>query len=876
MVGPHKLIQAFNTFIKEMKSSRASLTDVFFGALFIILIFVSVFSYIKIERLVNASDLVNRTHVVKLKLEQTLSYLKDAETGQRGYLLTKDSSFLQPFKGAFDKARLTAKEIDSLTKENLPQQKNVLTLDFLISDRYDLLNYIIRLSSDSTYSGASLKPYLITAKEKMEGIRNLIASMINLEDEALSKRMEEKNHYAFATPFSLLTLGFFSLGILIVSFFRVRNDLQAQKKLKAELMIQNETFKQAEESSAQGSYSWNLKTGVLTYSDNLYRLLGCESGEFAPSFEKFLEYIHPDDKDYIRKSVKETFRKKEMKISKFRIISKDGKVKYIRGSGKIIRWENEHMVVGTIQDVTNDTLLTEHLKLREEQLTQAQIIGKLGSWEQDFRTNVIKWSDECYRLYGYRPGEINIDDTDFGNVHPDDLPILKAAAQNAREKGIPIDIEYRRKDKNGKTRYIYSKGEINTDSAGNIRGLFGIHMDITQSRENQLQLQESEKFNRTILELVPNIVYIYDIEKRTNVFVNKNILHIIGYSDKEIQEMGADLMNALVHPDDLSNMRAHHENFRYDKSAEVREIEYRFKTKKNEWTYQLSRETVFKRNSEGEVTQIIGVAVDITEIKKANENLKNYNESLTKKNEELERMNTELGSFTYVASHDLQEPLRKIRTFTDLIFEKEVEQLSETTKNYFIRISAAATRMQNLIEALLSYSRTNTTDIIYEPTDLNILLEEVKINLHDVIDEKNAIIESDSLPVVQIIPLQFHQLFLNIISNAIKYSKHGIPPHIKISSQKECGCKINEPGINEKIEYWKISIGDNGIGFEQQYAHKIFELFQRLHGRSEFAGTGIGLAICKKIVQNHNGIISATGNPGVGATFNIFIPASDN
>jgi len=874
MPDSRKFIQTFNALIQKMKSYRASLTDVFFGALFIILIFVSSFSYITIEELVNATDLVNHTHIVKLKLEQTLSYLKDAETGQRGYLLTKDSSYLEPFNVAIEKAQLTVKEIDLSTRDNVPQHNNVVTLMLLIADRDNLLNYIIRLSNDSTYSGESLKPYLNTSKEKMEGIRNLVASMITLEDEDLSRRMAQKSRYAFVTPFSLLTLGFISLGILIVSFFKVRNDLQTQRRMKAELTIQNETFKQAEKTSGQGSYSWNLHTGELTYSDNLYQLLGCKPREFPPSFEKFLEYVHADDRDYIRNAVKEAFRKKEIKISKFRIISKDDNLKYIRGSGKIISWENEQMAVGTIQDVTNDTLLTEHLRLREEQLIQAQIIGKLGSWEHDFRTNTITWSDECYRLYGYKPGEVNIDTTNFGNVHPDDLPAVKDAAQKAREKGIPIDIEYRRKDKNGKYRYIYSKGEINRDAAGNIIGLFGVHMDITQLRENQLQLQESEKFTRTILDLVPNIVYIYDIEKRTNVFVNKNILHIIGYSDSEVQEMGADVMGTLVHPDDLPKVLAHHENFRYDKTGDVREIEYRFRTKENEWTYQLSRETVFKRNKNGEVTQIIGVAVDITEIKKANENLKNYNESLTKKNEELERMNTELGSFTYVASHDLQEPLRKIRTFTDLIFEKEVELLPETAKNYFIRISAAATRMQNLIEALLSYSRTSTTDI-FEPTDLNILLEEVKINLHDVIEEKNAVIESSSLPVIKIIPLQFHQLFLNIIGNAIKYSKHGVSPHIKIFSQKVCGSEINEPGIHEKIKYWKISIADNGIGFEQQYAHKIFELFQRLHGRSEFSGTGIGLAICKKIVQNHNGIIAATGKLGVGASFDIFIPAYD-
>jgi len=857
-----------------MKSYRASLTDIFFGVLFIILIFVSSFSYIRIERLVTATDLVNHTHIVKLKLEQTLSYLKDAETGQRGYLLTKDSSFLQPFNGAFEKARLSVKEIDSLTGENLPQHKNVATLALLINDRYDLLNYIIRLSKDSVYNGASLKPYLNTAREKMDGIRNLIASMITLEDEALSKRIQEKNRYAFVTPFSLLTLGFFSLGILIVSFFRIRNDLLTQRAMKAELTIQNETFKQAEETSDQGSYSWNMRTNALTFSDNLYRLLDCELGEFNPSFEKFLEYVHPDDRDYIRNAAKETFKKREIKISKFRIISKNNKTKYVKAGGKIISWENTHMVVGTIQDITNDTLLTEHLKLREQQLIQAQTIGRLGSWEHDFVTDTIKWSDECYRLYGYKPGEIDVDNATFGNVHPDDLAEVRFASLKAREKGTPVELEYRRKDKSGNYRYIYSKGEIKRGIEGDVRGLVGVHMDITQMREHERKLRESELFSKKVIDLLPNIVYIYDLDEGKDIFITGNIATIVAH-DKENTYNADDIMKELTDPGDHDKLKIHRANLRKAADNEIYEIEYRFIFKNGKWRYMLSRDMVFKRSKEGEATQIIGIAIDITEIKKANENLKTFNESLTKKNEELERMNAELGSFTYVASHDLQEPLRKIRTFTDLIFEKEAEQLPETAKNYFIRISSAATRMQNLIEALLSYSSTNTTDIIYEPTDLNLLVDEVRTNISDVLEEKNAVIESSPLPVIETIPIQFHQLFLNIISNAIKYSKNGVPPHIKISSQIVCGCEIKEQGADEKTKYWKISIADNGIGFEQQYQHKIFELFQRLHGKSEFSGTGIGLAICKKIVQNHRGIITATGHPGTGATFTIFIPAKD-
>jgi light-regulated signal transduction histidine kinase (bacteriophytochrome) len=281
---------------------------------------------------------------------------------------------------------------------------------------------------------------------------------------------------------------------------------------------------------------------------------------------------------------------------------------------------------------------------------------------------------------------------------------------------------------------------------------------------------------------------------------------------------------------------------------------------------------IFRRNAAGEATQLIGVATDITEIKKSHENLKELNNILLGKNVELEQMNAELASFSYVASHDLQEPLRKIKTFAALITEREVS-LSDSTKEYFNRIVAAAMRMQNLIEALLSYSRTNTSENTFEKTDLNKILEDVKNDLSELIVEKRAVIESCKLPRLKVVPVQFHQLFLNIINNAIKYSKPNETPRVKICAQPIDGESISAQRMRSEIKYWRISFEDNGIGFDPQYQNRIFELFQRLHGKSEYPGTGIGLAICKKIVQNHNGIITARGEPGKGAIFEAYIPA---
>ena len=355
--------------------------------------------------------------------------------------------------------------------------------------------------------------------------------------------------------------------------------------------------------------------------------------------------------------------------------------------------------------------------------------------------------------------------------------------------------------------------------------------------------------------------WVWHIE--SNVFTySDNLYRLLG---EEPQSFEATLDNFLkfVHPEDVDKLTEE-----LNKMIEVEElpfVNYRIIQKNGSIKHlKAYAKSFYSVNGQ---KRLLGNTSDITD------EIESFIE-LEEHNLELERNNQELSAFNYAASHDLQEPLRKIQTFISRLEEKEADKFSDSGRQYLERIKSAASRMRLLIDDLLQFSRTNKPDKELVSADLNELFENAMQDAAVTILEKKAQITSDTLPKATVIAFQVQQLFLNLLSNSLKYTKKETVPIIKINYSKVKA--KDEPHLLKasKSHYHKITFSDNGIGFDQKYAEKIFDLFYRLHNKQDYSGTGIGLSICKKIVENHKGKIFAKGEINVGAVFTVYLPVN--
>lgn len=671
---------------------------------------------------------------------------------------------------------------------------------------------------------------------------------------------------------------------IIVTVTEVSEKVQSRKKTEQN----EERLNIILEASELGTWELNIKTREVAYSQRYLEIVSGYTDDVSLTHEQLLTHLHPDDM-HIRNTAFNNAIATGYLNYEARVIWNDQSIHWMEGKGKVFYDENQlpEKMLGTIRDITDDKKHQQEIEESEQKFRLLANSMAQHIWTSDPEGNLNYFNQSVFDYSGLSQEQMNQDGW-IQIVHPDDVEENIKAWMEAVTTGKDFLFEHRFRRYDGEYRWQLSRAIPQIDENGKIQMWVGTSTDIQEQKifTNELEkqvkertrelslinesLEKSEERYHLMVEEIQDYAILYldhlGIIENWNFGAQK----IKGYKAQEI--IGKSIAIFYTESDRNNNVP---QKFLSIAREEGRAVQEGWRMRKDGSLFWASVVITAVHSKKNELIGFSKVTHDLTEKKKAEDKIKLNALELQEKNEALEKMNKELQSFAYISSHDLQEPLRKIQTFASLLVQKEFDNLSDSGKDKFRRMQNAAQRMQALINDLLAYSRTNIQEIKYEKTNLSQIIEEVKEDLKEELEQKNAVIDNQKVCddiILDIIPFQFRQLLYNLLSNSIKFSKPDTPLEIKIKCEIAKGKTFGDLQLLPETEYCHISISDNGIGFEQEYGKKIFEVFQRLHGKTEYAGTGIGLAIVKKIVENHHGMITAAGQINRGATFTIYIP----
>lgn len=642
----------------------------------------------------------------------------------------------------------------------------------------------------------------------------------------------------------------------LIGYGAIVEETTNKKKMEISLKEEQMRLREAEIIGKIGHVEFDVENSKIFWSDVVYELYERDPKLGPPSYEEVMD-MHPiADANLLKKLVQRAIKKgkkyeldlkpnlpSEKKVF-FHIIGKPEENK----DGKVTR------IIGTIQDITHRKILENSLIESEERFRLSQKAAKVVSWDWNIRSNKIRWLGDIKEIFG----EISRDEIEdyekFLKIiyHEDKAHVLNVL-KNCNSRKDEFWVEHRIQKNDGSIRWVEETGKIQFDKEKKPYRMMGLTKDITREKElEQLQLllnkevQKERDLLKVIMENTDALLAYLDPEFN---FINVNSAYAQKIGLKEDDLIGKNHFDLF--PDE-ENKKIFKEVCRTKKRVEFKAKPFKLPHSENVSFWNWSLNPILDK--ENEVIGLVLSIIDVTYTKKKEEQVKKLNNALIKRTTELARINNELEAFTYSASHDLRAPLRSINGFSEILLEDYKDNLDEEGVDYLQRICKSTDKMSQLISDLLSLSRISKTEMKNDSVNLSQLAEEIITELKQK-DPHRKVIFNIEPNVISECDKNLLQIVLNnLLGNAWKFTKNESEPEISFGTTK----KDNE------IMYY---VSDNGIGFDEEYAEKIFIPFQRLHNEKEYPGTGIGLPLVARIIHKHDGEIIGKGEEGKGATF---------